>query len=137
LIFSCNTVQDLQPVAAKLLTVFPDARVFAFFGRMGAGKTTFIQAICRELDVADIVQSPSFAIINEYKTRSGEPVFHFDFYRIKKLEEIFDLGYEEYLYSGSYCFIEWPESMEGLLPEGVKKIKIDVIQPDESRRIEF
>ena len=116
---------------------FPDARVFAFFGKMGAGKTTFIQAICRELGVTDLVQSPSYAIIHEYKTRTGEPVFHFDFYRVKKLEEVYDLGYEEYLYSGSYCFIEWPEPMEALLPESVVSVRIEADQSDSTRLIEF
>ncbi len=104
---------------------------------MGAGKTTFIQAICRELGVVDIVQSPSFAIINEYKRTAGESVFHFDFYRIKKSEEVFDLGYEEYLYSGSYCLIEWPELMEELLPEEVIKVRMEVAQNDGTRLIEF
>lgn len=93
---------------------------------MGSGKTTLIKSICEELGVIDVVQSPSFAIINEYKTKSGESVFHIDFYRIRKKEEIFDIGYEEYLFSGSYCFIEWPELMEDLLPDGVVRIGIDV-----------
>ena len=104
---------------------------------MGAGKTTFIQVICRELGVTDLVQSPSYAIIHEYKTGAGESVFHFDFYRVKKLEEVYDLGYEEYLYSGSYCFIEWPETMESLLPEGFVSVRIEADQDDRSRRIEF
>ena len=89
------------------------------------------------MGVEDIVQSPSFAIINEYKTPAGESVFHFDFYRIKKPEEIFDLGYEEYLYSGSYCFIEWPELMEELLPEEVIKVRIGVEPIHRERVIEF
>lgn len=93
---------------------------------MGSGKTTLIKSICEELGVIDVVQSPSFAIINEYKTMSGESVFHLDFYRIRKKEEIFDIGYEEYLFSGSYCFIEWPELMEDLLPDSVIRIGIDV-----------
>ena len=130
-------MSDLQPAAAKLLSTFPAARVFAFFGRMGVGKTTLIKALSRELGVVDIVQSPSFAIINEYKTIAGESVFHFDFYRIKKLEEVFDLGYEEYLYSGSYCFIEWPELMEELLPEEVIKVRIVADPVHEERLIEF
>jgi tRNA threonylcarbamoyladenosine biosynthesis protein TsaE len=104
---------------------------------MGAGKTTMIKALCRELGVTDIVQSPSFSIINEYKTNRGEPIFHFDFYRIKKLEEIFDIGYEEYLYSGFYCFIEWPELMEELLPEDVIKVSIEVDPVLGERLIEF
>lgn len=135
--FNCKTLSDLKPAAAKLLTAFPDARVFAFFGIMGAGKTTFIQSLCRELGVNDIVQSPSFSIINEYRTLNGDPVFHFDFYRVRKLEEVFDLGYEEYLYSGSYCFIEWPEAMEELLPEGVVKVRIDADEFSGERVIGF
>ncbi|MEI7898106.1 MAG: tRNA (adenosine(37)-N6)-threonylcarbamoyltransferase complex ATPase subunit type 1 TsaE, partial [bacterium] len=87
-----------------MLGAFPLARVFAFYGSMGAGKTTFIKVICRELGVTDIVQSPSFSIINEYKTEAGEPIYHFDFYRIRNTAEVFDIGYEEYLYSGCYCF---------------------------------
>ena len=83
---------------------------------MGAGKTTFIKAICRVIGVVDVVQSPTFSIINEYKTPGGESVYHFDFYRIKKTEEAFDIGYEDYIYSGSYCFIEWPELIAELLP---------------------
>lgn len=101
---------------------------------MGSGKTTFIQSLCKELGVKDIVQSPSFAVINEYQTRGGEPVFHFDFYRIRKREEIFDLGYEEYLYSGAYCFIEWPEILEDLLPEGAVLVTISV-DPGTGHRI--
>jgi tRNA threonylcarbamoyladenosine biosynthesis protein TsaE len=137
LILSCKTLSGLQPAAAELLGAYSGSRVFAFFGSMGAGKTTFIQAICRELGVTDMVQSPSFAIINEYKTGSGEAVFHFDFYRIRKKEEIFDLGYEEYLYSGSYCFLEWPELMEELLPEGVVKVHIRPGDSPNERLIEF
>jgi tRNA threonylcarbamoyladenosine biosynthesis protein TsaE len=104
---------------------------------MGAGKTTLIKTICSELGVGDIVQSPSFAIINEYKTLGAESVFHFDFYRIRKLEEVFDLGYEEYIFSGSYCFIEWPEMMEALLPEEVIKVSIAVDPESGSRMISW
>ncbi len=107
-----------------MLEAFPGSRVFALYGAMGAGKTTFIKAVCRVLGVVDIVQSPTFSIINEYKTVTGDPVFHFDFYRIRKTEEVFDIGYEDYLYSGSYCFIEWPEMIENLLPEGTVRIRI-------------
>ena len=126
-----------MPAAGKLLEIYPAARVFAFYGNMGAGKTTFIKAICRVLGVTDIVQSPSFSIVNEYKTLSGDSIFHFDFYRVKKLEEVYDLGYEEYLYSGSYCFIEWPEPMEALLPESVVSVRIEADQSDSTRLIEF
>jgi tRNA threonylcarbamoyladenosine biosynthesis protein TsaE len=115
---------DLVPAAKELLSSYPAERIFAFYGSMGAGKTTFIKAICHELGVTDIVQSPTFSIINEYKTRAGESIFHFDFYRIKNITEVFDIGYEDYLYSGDYCFMEWPEMIEGLLPPECIKVFI-------------
>jgi tRNA threonylcarbamoyladenosine biosynthesis protein TsaE len=121
---SCNSESDLIPAAVALLESFPHARIFAFYGQMGAGKTTFIKAICRELGVTDIVQSPTFSIINEYKTTTGESIYHFDFYRIKSIAEVFDIGYEDYLYSGSYCFMEWPELIESLLPDETIRINI-------------
>jgi tRNA threonylcarbamoyladenosine biosynthesis protein TsaE len=121
---TCNTENDLIPAAEILLSGFPDSRIFAFYGKMGAGKTTFIKALCSYLGVADIVQSPSFAIINEYKTVSGDSVYHFDFYRIARLDEVFDIGYEEYFYSGKYCFIEWPELIEPLLPKETVRVSI-------------
>ena len=114
----------LQKSARLLLNNFQDERVFAFYGAMGAGKTTFIKAICRELGSSDYVTSPTFALINEYTTSNGSVIYHFDFYRIKKLEEAFDLGYEDYIYSGNYCFIEWPEMIEQLLPEGIVEVRI-------------
>jgi len=114
----------LQDAAVLLLQNFPEDRVFAFYGAMGAGKTTFIKAICKELGSSDYVTSPTFALINEYSTRDGSVIYHFDFYRIKKLEEAFDLGYEDYIYSGNYCLIEWPEMIESLLPEGVVEVRI-------------
>ena len=124
---------DLPGAAIELLTINPDVRIFAFYGSMGAGKTTFIKAICNELGVADIVQSPTFSIINEYKTVNGQSIFHFDFYRIKKTEEVFDIGYEDYFYSGSYCFLEWPELIEQLLPADTLRISIS---GDDQRVIE-
>jgi tRNA threonylcarbamoyladenosine biosynthesis protein TsaE len=114
----------LQETARLLLNHFPDERVFAFYGTMGAGKTTFIKAICQELGSDDYVTSPTFALINEYTTNLGSIIYHFDFYRIKKLEEAFDLGYEDYIYSGNYCFIEWPEMIEPLLPDGIVEVRI-------------
>ena len=114
----------LQKSARLLLNNFPDERIFAFYGAMGAGKTTFIKAICHELGSNDYVTSPTFALINEYSTTEGSVIYHFDFYRIKKLEEAFDLGYEDYIYSGNYCFIEWPEMIEQLLPEGIVEVRI-------------
>ena len=114
----------LQESAKLLLNHFPDERVFAFYGTMGAGKTTFIKAICHELGSNDYVTSPTFALINEYTTKSGSVIYHFDFYRIKKVEEAFDLGYEDYIFSGNYCFIEWTEMIEQLLTAGIVEVRI-------------
>ena len=100
--------------------------IFAFYGKMGAGKTTFIKAICEQLGVEDVITSPTFAIVNEYQSATtGEPIFHFDFYRVKKIEEVYDMGYEDYFYSGALCFIEWPELIEDLLPDDAVKVKIE------------
>lgn len=121
-----TTIKALEKAARKLIGQFPDHRVFAFYGKMGAGKTTFIQAVCRVLGTPDNVTSPTFALINEYKTEMNDSIFHFDFYRIKSLEEAFDLGYEDYFYSGNYCLIEWPEKVEPLLPEKYVEVKIEV-----------
>ncbi len=121
-----SSIDGLSAVAKKLLHQFPDHRVFALYGKMGAGKTTFIQAICKSLGSGDNVTSPTFALINEYKTADNSSIFHFDFYRINDLEEAYDLGYEDYIYSGNYCFIEWPEMIEPLLPENIIKVKIKV-----------
>ena len=118
-------VSDLQDTAKQLLSHFPEDRIFAFYGGMGAGKTTFIKAICHELGSADYVTSPTFALINEYSTDDSAVIYHFDFYRIKKLEEAYDLGYEDYIYSGNYCFIEWPEMIESLLPEKIVEVRIN------------
>jgi tRNA threonylcarbamoyladenosine biosynthesis protein TsaE len=127
-------IKDLNKIAKRLISEFPGERVFAFYGKMGAGKTTFIQSVCKALGSEDTVTSPTFALINEYKTGDRQSVFHFDFYRIKNMEEAFDLGYEDYLYSGSYCLIEWPELIEPLLPENIIKVKIEVAE-DGSRNI--
>lgn len=119
-----SDLSALQETARLLLNNFPNDRIFAFYGAMGAGKTTFIKAICHELGSNDYVTSPTFALINEYSTTEGSVIYHFDFYRIKKLEEAFDLGYEDYIYSGNFCFIEWPEMIEQLLPEGIVEVRI-------------
>ena len=119
-----SSEEDLVPAAEKLLETFPGKKVFAFYGKMGAGKTTFIKVIAKALGSVDVVQSPSFAIINEYKTNTRGSIYHFDFYRIRKTEEVYDIGYEDYIYSGSYCFVEWPEIVEDLLPEDIVKVKI-------------
>lgn len=112
-----------------------ERRVFAFYGKMGAGKTTFIKAVCEELGVEDVITSPTFAIVNEYTTGKNS-VYHFDFYRIKKLEEVYDMGYEEYFYSGALCFIEWPELIEELLPDDAVKVVIEEL-PTGERTIQW
>jgi tRNA threonylcarbamoyladenosine biosynthesis protein TsaE len=119
-------LKKLPEIAKKLIKRFQEARVFAFYGKMGAGKTTFIQSVCRALGSGDTVTSPTFALINEYNTVKNGSIFHFDFYRIKNLEEVFDLGYEDYLFSGNYCLIEWPELVETLLPENIVRVTIEV-----------
>lgn len=103
---------------------------------MGAGKTTFIKALCEELGVEDVITSPTFAIVNEYTDRNGEPIYHFDFYRIKKLDEVYDMGYEDYIDSGNLCLMEWPELIEDILPEDATKVTIKV-NDDKTRTIEF
>ncbi|MBR1550506.1 MAG: tRNA (adenosine(37)-N6)-threonylcarbamoyltransferase complex ATPase subunit type 1 TsaE [Bacteroidales bacterium] len=120
-----DNIGQLPDVARKLLESFPDDRFFAFFGSMGVGKTTLIKEICAELGVEDVVCSPTFAIVNEYASAMGEPVYHFDFYRLKSLGEAYDLGYEEYFYSGCYCFTEWTEKVEELLPESYVRVDIE------------
>lgn len=121
-----DQLKKLPEIAKKLMAQFPEERVFAFYGKMGAGKTTFIQSVCKTLGSDDTVTSPTFALINEYNSPKAGSIFHFDFYRIKNLEEVFDLGYEDYLYSGSYCLIEWPELIESLLPENMVRVSIEV-----------
>jgi tRNA threonylcarbamoyladenosine biosynthesis protein TsaE len=118
-------VSQLQETAEQLLDTFPEERIFALYGSMGAGKTTFIKALCRALGSDDTITSPTFALINEYSTHNGQLIYHFDFYRIKKIEEAYDLGYEDYIYSGNYCFIEWPEMIQDLLPKGIVEVKIN------------
>lgn len=126
-----NTIQissldKISDAAREFIIQMGDDTVFAFYGKMGAGKTTFIKALCKELGVNDEVNSPTFSLINEYRSETtSELIYHFDFYRIKKLEEVYDLGYEDYFYSGALCFIEWPELIEDLLPSDAKKISID------------
>jgi tRNA threonylcarbamoyladenosine biosynthesis protein TsaE len=129
-----DSLHQLAGAAKELIAAFPTERVFAFYGKMGAGKTTFIQSICRVLGTDDNVTSPSFALINEYKTTAQDSIFHFDFYRIKDIVEAFDLGYEDYIYSGNYCLIEWPEMIEPLLPPKRIEVRIEV-QEDGARLI--
>ena len=129
--------ENIREAARQFIENMGDSHVFAFYGKMGAGKTTFIKAICEELGVDDVITSPTFAIVNEYTTNvndngNTQNIFHFDFYRIKKLEEVYDMGYEDYFYSGSLCFIEWPELIEDLLPEDAQRVTIEE-QADGSR----
>lgn len=120
----CNGVDELDSIARKLIQKYPGNRVFALYGNMGAGKTTFIKSLCKALNVTDTVASPTFAIVNVYHTVSSQPVYHFDLYRIKKAQELLDIGYEDYFFSGNYCFIEWPELFEQLIPAEAVRVKI-------------
>ena len=136
-----DNLENIREAAKSFINEIGDRKVFAFYGKMGAGKTTFIKAICEELGVEDVITSPTFAIINEYTPNSplltpSSPIFHFDFYRIKKLEEVYDMGYEDYFYSGALCFIEWPELIEEVLPEDAVKVTITE-QADGTRTINF
>ncbi|HAC23163.1 MAG: tRNA (adenosine(37)-N6)-threonylcarbamoyltransferase complex ATPase subunit type 1 TsaE [Tannerellaceae bacterium] len=119
-----NGLDSIRDAAKAFIEAMDDRTVFAFYGDMGAGKTTFIKAICEELGVEDVINSPTFAIVNEYRSDSDELIYHFDFYRINKVEEAYDFGYEDYLYSGALCFIEWPEKIEELLPSDIVNVTI-------------
>ncbi len=120
-----KTVDEIGEAAAKFIDEMGENRVFAFYGKMGAGKTTFIKAVCEQLGVEDVINSPTFAIVNEYVDGRGEPIYHFDFYRIKKEQEVLDIGYDDYVYSGNVCFMEWPELIENLLPEDAVKVTVE------------
>jgi tRNA threonylcarbamoyladenosine biosynthesis protein TsaE len=123
--YKVNRLADLSEVAESLLKQFPNQRIFLFFGEMGAGKTTFIKSLCEQLGVTDRVSSPTFSIVNEYQSGKGK-VYHFDFYRLKTETEALDMGYEEYLYDGNYCLVEWPEKIKNLWPREFVKINISV-----------
>ena len=128
---------QLPEAAKQFVQAMNQNTVFAFYGKMGAGKTTFIKAICEELGVTDVINSPTFSIVNEYRSdTTGELIYHFDFYRIKKIEEVYYLGYEDYFDSGAVCFIEWPELIDDLLPGDAVKVSITE-QEDGSRIVSF
>ena len=144
-------IEHIREAAREFVENIGEARVFAFYGKMGAGKTTFVKAICEELGVDDVITSPTFAIINEYTISSWplaistkltancqlpRAIYHFDFYRIKKLEEVYDMGYEDYFYSGALCFIEWPELIEEILPDDAVRVSITE-QEDGSRVVSY
>lgn len=118
-------LEDYPRAAREFAKLMDRARIFAFYGKMGSGKTTLIKSICEELGVEDTINSPTFAIVNEYEDREQRTIFHFDFYRIKSLEEVYNMGYEEYVYSDAFCFMEWPELIEELLPEETTKVYIE------------
>lgn len=135
MIWKLHSLESLPSVADDFLRHFSSSRIFAFHGELGAGKTTFIKALCEQLGVKDAMSSPSFSLVNEYHDANGAPVYHFDLYRLRKPEEAFDIGFEEYLYSGNYCFIEWPEKAEELLPE--ETVHVFVKEEGGSRMISF
>lgn len=117
-----NGIEDYPQAAREFVELLDKGRIFAFYGKMGSGKTTFIKSICEELGVEDSINSPTFAIVNEYEDRNQNTIYHFDFYRIKSIEEVYNMGYEEYFYGDAICFMEWPELIEELLPEEAVKV---------------
>lgn len=123
-----NSIEDYPQAACEFVKLLDKGRIFAFYGKMGSGKTTFIKSICEELGVEDTINSPTFAIVNEYADREQNTIYHFDFYRIKSLEEVYNMGYEEYLYGGAVCFMEWPELVEELLPEETVKVYVEEVE---------
>lgn len=128
-----TSLDSINDAAKEFVKNMGEGKVYAFYGKMGAGKTTFIKAICECLGVDDTVTSPTFAIVNEYSSNKVDfPIYHFDFYRIKKLEEVYDMGYEDYFYGGGVCFIEWPELIEDLLPESA--IRVDIKENEDGTR---
>lgn len=131
-----NGIDDIGRAAKEFLQLRPPLPVIALYGEMGAGKTTFTKALCRALNVKEGVNSPTFTLINEYTTEGGELIFHFDFYRINKLEEAFDIGFEEFVDSGHLCIIEWPEKIEQILPPDTLRVKISVLE-DGTREVTF
>lgn len=131
-----ESLDTIGNAAQQFIDSIGDAQIIAFYGSMGAGKTTFIKALCQQLGVEDVITSPTFALVNEYTDGQNNPIYHFDFYRIKKLEEVYDMGYEDYFYSGNLCLLEWPELIEEILPDDAVRVKITVA-PDGCRILEF
>ena len=128
-----NGLSDLTNAAEEIIGALDGRNVIAFFGAMGAGKTTLIREICALLGSEDVVTSPTFALVNRYESGKGFPIYHFDFYRIERPEEAFDMGYEEYFYSDGLCLVEWSEKIEELLPDDVMKVEIEVLSPTKRR----
>lgn len=131
-----SSIDRIHDAAKEFVQTLQQGRVYAFYGKMGAGKTTFIKAICEELGVEDVVNSPTFALVNEYTSGRGEPIYHFDFYRIKNLEEVYDMGYEDYFYSHHLCLLEWPELVESILPDDAIRVTVTV-EDDGGRIVEW
>lgn len=117
-------IEEYPKAAQEFIRFIESGNLFAFYGKMGSGKTTFIRHICEALGVEDCINSPTFAIVNEYEDRERRTIYHFDFYRIKSLDEVYNMGYEEYFYNGATCFMEWPELIEELLPEDCVKVYV-------------
>ncbi len=134
-VFNINSVDELSQVSELLISWRDKSNIVAFYGPMGAGKTTLIKNLCHKLGVTDEVNSPTFALVNEYPTPIESSVFHFDFYRIKKLEEVYDIGYEDYFYSGRLCLLEWPELISPLMPDHFIKVEIALGDSDNARKI--
>jgi tRNA threonylcarbamoyladenosine biosynthesis protein TsaE len=130
-----NSLEELSEASKQLKDTFPNATFFAFYGEMGAGKTTFIKEFCKTLGLNDAVNSPTYSIVNQYDLANGKKIFHFDFYRLKNINEAFDMGAEEYFYSGNYCLVEWPEKVAELLPDNLVKVTISAM-PGEQRMLE-
>lgn len=132
--FTAYSAQDMEVIAPEILKAIGNSRVVAMDAPMGAGKTTLVKAICKTLGTPSVVNSPTFAIINDYELPDGKAVYHFDLYRLKNIEEAFNMGFDEYFYSGNYCFVEWPAIAEDILPDDTKILKI-VVNPDGSRTV--
>lgn len=131
-----SSIEQIQEAAHQFLEAMGHRKLFAFYGKMGVGKTTFIKAICEQMEVTDVINSPTFAIVNEYLDGDQRPIYHFDFYRIRKPAEVLDIGFEDYINSDAYCFMEWPEMIEGFLPEETVKVTMEE-QDDGSRTVTF
>lgn len=125
-------LEEYRRAAREFIPFLEKGRIFAFYGAMGSGKTTFIKSLCEELGVEDAINSPTFAIVNEYEDGEGRTIYHFDFYRIKSVAEVYNMGYEEYLYSDAFCFMEWPELIEELLPE--ECVRVDIKEESDGTR---
>ena len=133
--FEINSIEELSKVSDLLISWRDKSNIIAFYGNMGAGKTTLVKNLCSKLGVNDEVSSPTFALVNEYQTETFDSIFHFDFYRIKSLEEVFDIGYEDYFYGGGLCLLEWPELIDPLMPEHFIQVEITLGDTDDSRVI--